>query len=148
MIVFAIILTSFTTYLVVRPSTFFIDLFDLMPYQDNQDEINLFRIKLLIFPILQLIISFIIEVWIKNEKNKTNDILSIFFVYKLLFVLFQFQICERQWFRQFIHVLCQKRLPKNKFKIIQNDVHAIQRHWLDALHPIVPDVDHYRIQLT
>lgn len=62
LISFALVLTAFTTYLLLHPTAFLTDLFDLMPYSEQQTAINNFRLMLLAFPVLQLVLSTVIEV--------------------------------------------------------------------------------------
>ncbi|KAL0267327.1 UNVERIFIED_CONTAM: hypothetical protein PYX00_009625 [Menopon gallinae] len=83
-------LLAFTTLLCVYPVNPVGSFFELMPVADDTPKQAIFRFELLIFPLGNLIISFLIEVSVTNRK----------------------------WLKKFIHFSLRKRKPKNKYKQI------------------------------
>ncbi|XP_031641127.1 probable cation-transporting ATPase 13A3 [Contarinia nasturtii] len=107
LLLFVAVLTTFTTMLLLRPFAFISDLFEIKPYQDTQNAINVFRFTILVFPFMHLMLAYGIELL----------------------------IAERQWYKSFIHFIVRKKGPRNKFKRIEIDVQAnnniseLQRHF-------------------
>lgn len=62
LITFAVVLAAWTAYLLLQPSDFLADLFDIKAYNPNQTAVNQFRYMILLFPLLQLLLSVFIEV--------------------------------------------------------------------------------------
>lgn len=59
LIFFVILLTTFTTMLLLHPWTFLADIFEIEPYTSEH---GIFRLTILVFPLLHLLLSYAIEV--------------------------------------------------------------------------------------
>lgn len=72
LILFVILLTTFTTMLVVHPLPFLADLFEIEPYTSEH---GIFRLTILVLPLLHLLLSYAIEVrylnWFVNNNKRT-----------------------------------------------------------------------------
>lgn len=84
LITFAAVLVAVTAYLVVRPADVIADLFDIKPYNPNQDAINEFRYTILLFPMLQLLLSVFIEV--SNGKSLNQHFANSSHQFQFLFL--------------------------------------------------------------
>lgn len=83
-----VVLSAFTTLLCVYPFRPLAEYFEIVPVESDNYSQTLFRVQLLMFPTINVIVSFLIEVSIAN----------------------------RRWLKKLMHFLTRKTLPKNKYK--------------------------------
>lgn len=59
LILFVVVLTAFTTALVIHPTVLLANIFEIQPYNDEH---KIFRLTILVFPLLHLLLSYAVEV--------------------------------------------------------------------------------------
>lgn len=139
LITFAVALVAMTSYLLLQPTDFLADLFDIKRYNPDAEPIIEFRYMILLFPLLQLMLSVFIEVSAQQQAQHLTHLITLFIINQLKIFLFyfycdgQFLICDRRWFKNCLHFITRKSLPKNKFKKIELDIRESSHYWLDIL---------------
>lgn len=102
----ALSLTVFQVYLLVYPSKYILEFFEI------KDMPNEFRYILLLFPLSHFLLAVFIEVCLKNV---------LVFHTHLNYFFQQVIIADQVWLKKVIRFVTRKRFPKNKYKMVLKD---------------------------
>ncbi|CAG0920834.1 unnamed protein product [Notodromas monacha] len=106
-----LVLGSFNAFLLLYPVEPFISFFELQTNAEGPVNLLTFRLTLLIVPSAHAIVAFLIE------------------LLRVIGTAFQNQAIERKWFRKFMRSLVPKKVPKNRYKLLEKQLVSMGDRW-------------------